>query len=189
MNTIIDDLIEDHRRFRIFLNQYERELAELRSGGETDYELLKDLAEYFCLFPDELHHRKEDIIYEFLLEMNDARAESRSQGNARLYDLRSDHDAISHAAGIFREGVAQVAAGDQLPRDQLTHYGDEYIIHLRQHMRHEEESFFPRALASIDDAGWDIVNERLGDLLAEDVNLGKAREVLKIEKSLMQHVA
>ena len=186
MKTVIDDLIEDHRRFRILLNQYERELAALRNGREIDYNLLNDLAEYFCLFPDELHHRKEDIIYEFLLELGDNLSTSPSQGDARLYDLRAEHASISNDAEIFREGVAQAVAGAQLPRDQLTHRGDEHILHLRQHMRREEESLFPRALAAIDESGWDIINKRFGDLLAEEVNLTKAREVLKIEKSLLQ---
>lgn len=188
MNAVIDDLIEDHRRFRTFLTQYERELDALRSGGETNYALLNDLAEYFCLFPDELHHRKEDIVYEFLIESRDSRSDSPSQGNIRLYDLKSEHHGISDAAKTFREGISQALAGAQLPRDQLSHYGAEYVIHLRQHMHHEEESFFPRAIASIDAKGWRSINERLGDLLAVDVNIQKAREVLSIEASLLQRI-
>lgn len=189
MSTIISDLIVDHKRFRYFLTRYERELDALRFGTDPDYSLLNDLAEYFSLFPDELHHRREDILYDFLCNNEDERATSPSQGNARLHDLRADHAVISQDAATFREGIAQVLSDGQLPRDTLTHYGAKYILTLRAHMHQEEESFFPRALAVIRDAEWTLINSKIEELLADDIDRRKADEILLIENSLFEQMA
>lgn len=189
MSLIISDLIEDHKRFRYFLTMYERELEALRAGADPNYGLLNELAEYFSLFPDELHHKKEDVIYDFLSENEDERATSPSQGNARLHDLRSDHAVISQDAATFREGVSQMLSGAQLPRDELSHYGSKYVLTLRNHMHHEEESFFPRALAVIGAADWKVITVKVEDLLSEDVDIHRAREILQIEKSLLDQTA
>lgn len=188
MNAVVTDLIDDHKRFRILLTQYERELEVLRTGGEPEYGLLNDLAQYFSLFPDELHHKKEDIIYDFLANSEDECAGSQSQGNARLHDLRAEHETISNDAATFREGILQVLAGGQLPRDQLSQYGARYIIALRRHMQHEEDSFFPRALAVISEDQWGRIINRFSDLLAEEVDIHKAKEVLAIEQSLFERL-
>ena len=189
MNSVISDLVEDHKRFRFFLTRYERELDALRSGGDPNYSLLNDLAEYFSLFPDELHHKKEDIIYDFLIESEDERSTSPSQGNERLHDLRSDHETISNDAATFRDGVAQVIDGQQLPRDELAHYGSKYVLTLRRHMQHEEESFFPRAIASINEDHWKSIVVRFSDLLGEEVDIAKAREVLALEQALFERLS
>ena len=189
MNAIIEDLVKDHQRFRIFLTRYEREVEALRGGGDPDYGILSDLAAYFCLFPDELHHRKEDVVYDVLVESEDARAESPSQGNERLRDLRADHTRIASAAQTFREGVEQAAAGGQLPRDDLAHYASAYIMAQRRHMQEEEAAFFPRALSVDNDELWALVRSRIADALAEEVNMAKAREVLALEESLLSRLA
>ena len=188
MNAIIADLMEDHKRFRFLLTHYDHELGALRAGEDPNYRLLRDLAHYFSLFPDELHHKKEDIIYEFLATREDELAASPSQGNARLHDLRHDHHVISADAATFREGILQVLAGEQLPRDELSLYGSKYILTLRRHMQLEEESFFPRASKSIRDDEWRDLVDRFGDLFAEQIDTRKAREVLDIEKSLMDRL-
>ncbi|MBT8471848.1 MAG: hypothetical protein HKN14_08865 [Marinicaulis sp.] len=189
MNAIITDLIDDHKRFRFLLTHYETHLDALRIGGEPNYRLLRDLAHYFSLFPDELHHKKEDIIYDFLASTEDHLSSSPSQGNARLHDIRTDHDVISADAAIFRKGIVQVLAGQQLPRDELSLYGSKYILTLRRHMQHEEESFFPRACASIKPEAWRTIIDRFNDLFAKEVDTHKAREVLDIEKSLLERLA
>ena len=189
MHAVISDLVDDHKRFRHLLTNYERELDALRSGANPNYGLLNDLAEYFSLFPDELHHKKEDILYDFLCENEDERAASPSQGNARLHDLRSDHAVISKDAETFREGVAQALSGGQLPRDALSHYGAKYVVTLRTHMRHEEESFFPRAVAVIGAAEWKTINGRIEALLHEDMDRRRADEIIQIEHSLLERIS
>ena len=188
MNAIIEDLVKDHQRFRIFLSRYEREVEALRSG-DPDYAMLGDLAEYFCLFPDELHHRKEDVIYDVITEIEDERAASPSQGNARLRDLRAAHAQISATAETFREGVEQATAGGQLPREELAHHASTYIMVQRRHMQEEEAAFFPRALSIDDEKIWARIHARIADALAENVNIIKAREILTLEKSLLSQLA
>ncbi len=184
MPAIIDELIEDHRRFGKFLGWYQRELEKLRTGGEPDYHLLEQLAEYFSLFPDELHHKKEDIVYDFLIESDDHLSTSASQGNEKMRDLRADHEKISDAAETVRTAFAQVVAGEQLPKDELTHQATTYMVMLQRHMSAEEESFFPRALAALDDKDWKKVDKALEKLLSEKTNAERTRQVLNIEERL-----
>ncbi len=186
MKTIIDDLICDHNKFRRFLNWYETEVNKLRSGDRPDYNLLEHLAEYFLLFPDELHHKKEDIIYDFLETKNDEFSKSAALGNQRLYNLRLEHITISDIAATFKKGVSQALSGQELPRDELVNHASTYIVALRRHINQEEEAFFPRALASLNESDWRKVNLALSDLLSEEVDIYKARYVLELEKSLIE---
>lgn len=177
MTSIIDDLAKDHARFRRFLVAFRDEVARLARRDDPDLRLLELLATYFAQFPDELHHKKEDIIYE--------RLEEKARNLRRpLENLHQQHDAISERAHRFAATMKALLSDQELPVSEIVAAGDDYIRLLSSHMEGEEEALFRPARALFTSSDWRQINEDIADLYALAINFEKAREVLRLEELL-----
>ncbi len=181
MSTIIDDLGRDHARFRRYLTAYKEEIKKLADGLNADFGLLERLAKYFSQFPDELHHKKEDIIY--------TRIEEKTRNKRRaLADLHAQHEELSHRARHFANIMKSVLKDQELPVAQIVDAAENYTTILTAHMQNEEETLFDPARRLFNDNDWAYVNEQVSNLYALDINFEKARQVLEIEKLLDQYL-
>ncbi|MEX0645387.1 MAG: hemerythrin domain-containing protein [Parvularculaceae bacterium] len=177
MTTIIDDLAKDHARFRRYLISFREEIAKLARGEEADFALLQFLATYFSQFPDELHHKKEDIIYARL------EARMRPQHDA-LENLHEQHAEISERAGRFAQMMRAVLGEQAMPIGHIVEEAESYAALLGHHMESEDRSLFEPARRQFSKSDWEIVNDGIADLYAVEINFDKAREVLRLEKLL-----
>ncbi len=181
MTALIEDLGKDHQRFRRYLVWFSEEIGVLASGGSPDYLLLNMLSTYFADYPDELHHKKEDILYWRVAEK--ARNKRVSLGN-----LQEQHIELSVRANRFADIVRSIINNEQLPIDHIVSEAVSYTEILTAHMSSEEDLLFrpARKLLSADD--WWNVEQAIGDLLAEEINYEKGRSVLEIEQSLDRYL-
>lgn len=177
MDSIIDDLEEDHRRFRRYLVWLTEEIDALARGERPDYFFLNMLSEYFAHYPDELHHRKEDIVYARLA----SHPRHRETG---LIDLHEEHCMLSERASQFCEQVQLILNDEQLPIARITKYAREYKDLLGRHMMSEDALLFKPARKLFSRSDWENVNDAIGDLYAEEINFDKARKVLDLEASI-----
>ena len=60
---VLAELREDHKNMALMLNLLERESNRIYEGEEPDYELLQDIMHYMTVYPDAVHHPKEDRLY------------------------------------------------------------------------------------------------------------------------------
>lgn len=180
MTTLIDDLEADHRRFRRYLVWFHEEVGKLAAGERPDYLLLNQLATYFADYPDELHHKTEDIIYARLAD----KARNRS---VALENLQVQHAELSKRANRFVEIVTMIINNEQLPIADVVKEAASYREILTAHMSGEEETLFKPARALLNENDWWEIEQAIGDLHADEVNFDKARSVLAIERSLDQY--
>lgn len=180
MTTIIDDLEKDHRRFKRYLVWFAEEVAKLPSGETPDYLLLNLLATYFAEFPDELHHKKEDIIYWRL-------ADKARNRRVTLENLQQQHVEISKRANRFAEIVLSIINNEQLPIDSIVEEAAVYRRILSEHMAGEENCLFRPARALLKRDDWIRIDQAIADLYAEEINFEKARSVLAIERALERY--
>lgn len=177
MTTIIDDLAREHARFRRYLGWYRDEIGKLSRGRNPDYMLLDMLARYFSVFPDELHHKKEDVIY--------ARLKARaSGGKPALPDLHRQHADLSERAKRFAEIVENVLIDQELPIERVVEEAEKYSAALSEHMVAEEESLFKPARTQFSTDDWSRIHEDIGEMYVTGINLEKARQVLALEQEL-----
>lgn len=177
MAAIIDDLAKDHARFRRYLTSFREEIARLARGEEADFTLLQLLATYFSQFPDELHHKKEDIIY--------ARLEARLRPQREvLENLHEQHAEISARAARFAQMMQAVLGEQEPPIARIIEEAESYAALLGQHMEREDRSLFAPAQTHFSDSDWEIVDGLTADLYADEINFEKAREVLRLEELL-----
>lgn len=177
MTIIIDDLAREHARFRRYLGWYRREIEKLSRGNEPDYTLLDMLAHYFSQFPDELHHKKEDIIYGYL-------ENAAPKGQRPLIDLHAQHVELSTRARRFAEMVENVLIDQELPIERVVKEAEEYSNALIAHMESEESSLFEPARRLLTTDDWSTIHEEISEMYVTGINLEKTRQVLSLEHEL-----
>lgn len=181
MTSLIDELRNDHQRFRRYLIWFSEEVSKLGSAGSPDYLLLNMLSTYFADYPDEIHHKKEDILYAHLVK--------RAKCNrVPLENLQEQHHDLSIRANTFSRIVGAIINNEQLPVAEIASEAYSYSRLLSSHMIREEEILFRPSLKLLSRDVWWNVDQEIGDLLADDVNYEKTRSVLAIEHSLEQYV-
>jgi hemerythrin-like domain-containing protein len=112
--------------------------------------------DYFKDYPDSCHHPKEDMIFDKLKSRNPAAA-------AKIGDLRIEH--VEEASRLRRsaQAVERVLADQDLLRETVDKIIRDFIVHERQHMKMEEQIFFPTALKALQPKDWADIALKLAD--------------------------
>jgi hemerythrin-like domain-containing protein len=158
-------LRRDHANISKLLRIFEQQLEVFATGERPDYELLRDIVDYFLEYADRVHHPLEDRVY-LAIAARDADAA------ASIGDLEADHDRISASLKDFATIADNVMKDMQISRERFQELARDFIHSERRHMRVEEEKFFPLAEAVLTDEDWSKLEAAIGD--SEDPVFGAA---------------
>jgi hemerythrin-like domain-containing protein len=155
---ILEELREDHRNLARLLDLLEAECRDVPDDGEPDMELLLDIMHYMTVYPDAIHHPREDLVYTALRE----HCEDLAGG---LENVPSDHREIAELGATLRKDVEAIISGAAVTRQHLLEDLVNYVGHLRRHMEWEETDLFPRAdsLAKDNETATIDVSQHLGE--------------------------
>ena len=134
---VLAELREDHRNMALMINLLERESNRIYEGEEPDYELLQDIMHYMTVYPDAVHHPKEDRLY---AELKAVRPDL-STGFERI---TMDHRHIAELSLKLRDDIASINAGSPVRRKAVVADALRYVNTLRGHMQWEELDLFRR---------------------------------------------
>ena len=141
MNTdareLMVELREDHRNMILVLNILDDLVEQMDAGKDPDFELFDEIMRYMTVYPDAVHHPKEDIVYEQL------RAK-RPDLTERLDHVPDDHSDIAHLSSLLRDEVEAINAGAAVRREKMIEDTAAYVSRLRIHIQWEEEDLFMR---------------------------------------------
>lgn len=135
--TLMKDLREDHRNMSIVLDLLEDAVDNASSGKDPDFELLDEIMRYMTVYPDAVHHPKEDIMYEQLRKKRPDLAEG-------LDSVPDDHNDIAALGSALRDEIEAINAGAAVRRQKLVEDASSYVNRLRAHMAWEERDLFKR---------------------------------------------
>ncbi len=138
------ELREDHRNMTVVLDLMDGLVEQMEAGKDPDFELLDEIMRYMTVYPDAVHHPKEDIVYEQL------RCE-RPDLAQDLDHVPDDHSDIAHLGASLRDDVEAINAGAAVRREKMIEDTVAYVLRLRNHMRWEEEDLFKRVDKMLDD--------------------------------------
>jgi len=136
-STVIAELREDHKNMALMLNLLERESNRIYDGQEPDYELLQDIMHYMTVYPDAVHHPKEDRLY---AELKSFRPDL-STGFERI---TMDHRHIAELSVKLRNEIESINMGNPVRRNAVVADALRYVNTLRGHMQWEELDLFRR---------------------------------------------
>jgi hemerythrin-like domain-containing protein len=153
MTQALEALTVEHKRMSRLLGLLEEQVAVLEQAGEADYEVIKEILDYFLTYPDLCHHPKEDLVLEKLR----ARAPAAA---AAVGALDEEHDRLSHQLHDFTHAVMNLMLEVEVPREALVRLAKGFVDHERRHMAAEERVFFPAALRYLTEADWREIGDR-----------------------------
>lgn len=143
----------EHRNLSRLLGLIEDQVAAADAGAPLDKNLLGLAWEYFSDYPDLCHHPKEDLVYEFLSK--------RDPGScAGLKNLTSEHVRLRELTRTFGEAVRclrEAAPSPEAPQSAEAAAREvirDFTRRYRQHMREEDEHFFPLAEQKLSKNEW-----------------------------------
>jgi hemerythrin-like domain-containing protein len=134
---IMADLREDHRNMSIVLNLLADQVESMEADEDPDFELFDEIMRYMTVYPDAVHHPKEDVVYRQLRERRPDLSED-------LNHVPDEHREIARLSGLLRDEVEAINAGAAVLREKMIKDTSAYIDCLRKHMRWEEEDLFSR---------------------------------------------
>lgn len=141
--TMMKELREDHRNMSIVLSLLEGAVEEASAGDDPDFELVEEIMRYMTVYPDAVHHPKEDIVYDQLRN-------KRPDLAGGLEDVPGDHADIATLGSNLRDEVEAIVAGAAVRRDKFIEDAGSYVQRLRNHMLWEESDLFTRIDKMID---------------------------------------
>jgi hemerythrin-like domain-containing protein len=154
MSSLLETLHEEHKNVARLLHAMENQVGKLATAESPDYDLLQAIANYFCDYPDRCHHPKEDMIFRQLQAKNPLDA-------ATVGDLAKEHRTAHARARRFRDNIQAIFRDEILPRDSVLSAARSFIDAEREHMRMEEELFFPLAASILDEGDWRTIEGSL----------------------------
>lgn len=141
---LMGELRQDHRNMTLVLNILDQTAGLARSGEDPEFELIDEIMRYMTVYPDAVHHPKEDVIYAELRK-------TRPDLAAGLDNIPSDHREIAALGSKLRDDVEAIIAGAAVRRESFVKDATDYVQRLREHMQWEEDDLFKRVDEMIGD--------------------------------------
>ena len=152
--NLLAELRTDHKNMSIMLDLLEAESDRLYNGQDGDYELMADVMRYMTVYPDAIHHPKEDRVY---AELKAVRPDL-SAGFDKIVD---DHLELANLGKKLRTDIEAIMSGTALRRNVVVADALRYVKRLREHMRWEECDLFIRVEEMVHDGHHSIVDSEL----------------------------
>jgi hemerythrin-like domain-containing protein len=134
---VLAELRQDHKNMSLLLSLLEVESNRLFDGEDTDFELLHDIMHYMTVYPDVVHHPKEDRVYAELKAV-------RPDLSVGFDRITVDHRTIEELGLKLRNDIASVISGSMVPKNSVVADTLRYVNTLRGHMQWEELDLFRR---------------------------------------------
>lgn len=134
---LMQELRLDHRNMAVVLDLLDNVIAEMEAGNDPDFELFDEIMRYMTIYPDAVHHPKEDVVYEKLRE-------KRPDLSEDLAHVPDDHRRLAELGALLRADVEAVNAGAAVRREKMIEDTAAYSRFLREHMQWEEDDLFKR---------------------------------------------
>lgn len=156
MPQAITMIRKEHQNMTRLLDLLDRQVELFENAGRPDYELMKEIIDYFLTFPDLYHHPKEDLIFRKIKRRAPADAE-------KLFDLEQEHERVSDRLHAFTRAVVSVMLEAEMPRDSFVFVARDFIEGERKHMAEEEEHFLPVAIDTLTNQDWEEVDKAVAE--------------------------
>src|SRR5210317_1087268 len=140
---LMAELREDHRNMSIILDLLADLVEEMAEDEDPDFELFDEIMRYMTVYPDAVHHPKEDVVYEQLRV-------KRPDLGEDLDHVPDDHADIARLGTLLRNEVEAIVAGAAVRREKMIEDTSAYIRRLRDHMDWEERDLFRRIDSMLD---------------------------------------
>jgi hemerythrin-like domain-containing protein len=147
--SLLAELRTDHKNMSLMLDLLEHESNCLYDGKDADYETMHDVMSYMTVYPDVVHHPKEDRVYAELKAV-------RPDLSTGFDQITIDHRDLAVLGMQLRNDIESIMSGTALRRNVVVADALRYVKRLRDHMHWEECDLFLRVEEMMHD-GHDLI--------------------------------
>lgn len=150
MPALLEILEQEHSDMRRLLDLIKTEADTART---PDLDLLHEIVEYCLAYPDQYHHPKEDLIYAALRRHD-------PEGTGAIDDIVAEHRELAVATKEMATVLEVARAGREGTCRDLRVMLRSFVRTYRDHMRKEDQEFFPYASCTLSPEEWaDLADE------------------------------
>ena len=133
----IRTLKTEHQAVCQVLNVLDKAVIKLEQDGEVPLNIFEDVLEFLTVFVDRCHHSKEEEVLFPLMERSGLPAQGGPIGV-----MLSEHQQGRELIARFRQGLAELKAGETTGQAHLIEAAGSYSSLLRQHIQKENQVLF-----------------------------------------------
>jgi len=137
----------DHANFARLLDLLEKETVAFQETGKPNYELMIDIVYYLRNFGDRLHHPREDVAFDRLVDH-----EPRLQSVVNR--LVQEHAVIAAAGDELLDRLNRILEDVVTPRAAVEAAAATYLVYYRHHLAKEEREIIPCAAQLLTKQDW-----------------------------------
>jgi hemerythrin-like domain-containing protein len=165
----------EHVHFNRLLDALQRQIDVFHAGERPNYELMLGILSYLREYPDQYHHRLEDVAFERLAQRcPDLRPD--------LDRLRQEHRVIAQAGEALRDDLEAILHGAILKRGEVEVAAATYLVYYGNHIAKEEEDVLPRAVQVFTPQDWEAVRAAVpSDGAAQGQQDERYRALMRLE--------
>jgi hemerythrin-like domain-containing protein len=151
MSDALQLLTSEHRTFSELLSLIDQQSRNLKAGFPVDFELLRNVLEYFNGYPDECHHPVEDVVFGRLAIRNPVAVSDLDQ-------LTEEHEELERLTDLLSEAIESAMSSGDVATEELRAVMQRFVDNYRHHMEVEEERFFSVANQVLTQDDWDEID-------------------------------
>ncbi|WER48785.1 hemerythrin domain-containing protein [Cupriavidus sp. WKF15] len=151
MATAFSTWHEDHVHFARLLDLLESQVILFNRGERPNYSLMGMIIHYMRTFGDRIHHPREDLAYERLLERD-------PDMRPVVGRLQQEHRVIATVGETLLERLNEAECDTISSRAALEAAAAMYLVYYRNHLSTEERYVMPRAAQLLTPEDWDAVD-------------------------------
>lgn len=151
MNTLIEELHQDHLNLAKILKLLETNLTGVKSGEPIDLDMLYEVVEYVEVYPDQFHHPREDCMFTVYLE-------NHGQHQDVIEQLMNEHKLLTGRTQQLRQHLQQWRQDSLVPRETIVHLMNEYLSLQWNHLNLEESEVFALLDSDLKTSDWERIN-------------------------------
>ena len=167
MSVTIRKMYEEHGYIGRVVAVLRKQKDEMAEGNAPDYTLMQDIIDYLIDFPDVIHHKKEDLVFAKLIDID-------SRLDSLVREIEQEHRLISQKGHELCTLLEDIVLETVVARDQVVELLNEYIDLYINHMSKEEQELFSIAAKTLTEKDWKILSAALPS--AEDPVFGKQQK-------------
>lgn len=178
---IIVRLMNEHRQLDTVFSIFERSAEERLVHDPAMLDLLASLADYVVEYPERVHHPREDLITDRLVD------KGLTPGERVLVELTvSQHAELAGWTARIARDVNQMLAHGQQADLRFAADVRAWTTLQRNHMRREERQLFPLAIRLLSAEDWrhiELEDTRVPDLV-DEARLDRYRSIYELVRAM-----
>lgn len=146
MHQLLQELHRDHVNLNRVLLLLEKQV-QLLGEGQANFHVLSEIVDYVQVYPDLIHHPREDVIFRIYQERF-------PQEMPAIDRLLEEHQTLINSTLELRTLMEQWGCDSPVPRDYLAKLFADYLRLQFDHLNLEEGSVYGQLAAGLTDEDW-----------------------------------